>query len=47
MERPTGRTILALWWLLIGPDWAERQTGRRTPTPPRTAGQNRAVIPES
>jgi hypothetical protein len=21
-----------LWQLLIGPDWAERQTGRRTPT---------------
>lgn len=39
MERPAGRTILAPWRLLIGPDWAERQAGRCTPAPDYSAGR--------
>jgi hypothetical protein len=32
---------------LIGPDWAGRQAGRRTPTPTQIAGGFRPAIPES
>src|SRR5690242_21413518 len=36
---------LAPWWLLIGPDWVERQTGRRTPDHPSSWPANSAPHP--